>query len=291
MKKLLASFLILISAAHAAAQTDAMVQKYKHQLELVDSVRSYIQNTLHLNTGNDFYQKWSTHKDSMYYYVYVSAANNVESYPSNPLGFFIYDIEDSALSSANKFTGQGYQTLIYKTSGTADAELTPKLLSYPDEAIAFIMVHEAVHRHISGMQMQTRYPYIYEECLCDAMANIACVEMAKKPKLLRPEAAFNQQKLFEEAYAFVNRQRKKLDAASNGAKPGIFKTTTLHIAELMQTGNQFQKDRMIYEVNNAYFLRNQSYATHYFEVKRMIKNGMSLTSVVSNIYQKHKPAK
>ena len=290
MKKTFPASLLLLFCLICSAQNNSLQQKYSHQLQLVDSVKAYIENTLHLNTGEDFYTKWSTQKDSMYYYLYVSKANRVEAEPSNTFGYTTYSVEDSALLHCIALKKQGLQAFVYKTAGTATAELTPKLLNYPDEAIAFILVHEAVHRHISSMHLEPRYPYYFEECLCDAMANKVCIEMAEK-HLINLKAAVSQKQIFENTYAYLNHQRAKLDSAGVKGQAKIFKETTARIKLLVQRGNQFQKDRMIYEVNNAYFLRIESYAAHYFEVKKMLYSGKSLTEVISIIYKREKAIK
>ena len=288
MKKICAPILLFFLCLTCSAQTNSLQQKYSHQLQLVDSVKAYIENTLHLNTGEDFYTKWSTQKDSMYYYLYVSKPNRIEPEPHNTFGYTTYTVEDSALLACRAMIKKGFQAFVYKTAGTATAELTPKLLDYPDESIAFILVHEAVHRQITAMHMKPRYPYYFEECLCDAMANKACMEMAEKLHILNLKAAADQKQIFENTYAYLNRQRAKLDSSGVRGQTKIFMETTARIKQLVQQGNQFQKDRMIYSVNNAYFLRIESYAAHYFEVKKMLYSGKSLTEVISIIYKKEK---
>lgn len=278
--KYLFALLLFFSGLNAEAQ----IERYKHQLQLVDSVRVYIKNTLHLNIGNDFYTKWSTQKDSMYYYVYVSDAQKIQS--TLDVAFITYNKEDTAIVAANNFTMQGFHALVYKTAGTSNAELTPKLLSYPDEAIAFIMVHEAVHRHISSLHLKPGYPYSFEECLCDAVANSACVAMAKTLKLLASKAAISQKKIFERVYVYINSQDKKLVPADTVMQALIFSKTTSHIKTMVRNGNQFQKDRMIYPVNNAYFLRNRSYTTHYFELLQMLNGQLSMNDVINKIYKR-----
>lgn len=282
MKSLISALNLLLITVFATAQIDSHV----HQLQLIDSVRSYIQNVLHLNVGDDFYKKWSTRKDSMYYYLYVSEANKIQSMRPNTSITKMCDVEDSAIAAANSFNKHGYQTLVYKTSGTSNAELTPKLLDYPDEAIAFIMVHEAVHQHIASLRFKPRYPYNFEECLCDAVANKACVTMAKKLKLFDLKATIRQKKIFEKAFAYLNTQRERLDSSGITAQAKIFKQSTSRIKSLVCNGNQFQKDRMIYEVNNAYFLRIGDYATHYFEVKQMLNRRLTISGVIKKIYKR-----
>jgi len=78
--------------------------------------------------------------------------------------------------------------------------LTPKLLSYPDEAIAFIVFHEVVHQDLLKLGSPIRYNY--EEALCDVIANMACVKFAEKTKMIDVHAAEKQRAVFERLIHF-----------------------------------------------------------------------------------------
>jgi predicted aminopeptidase len=261
---------------------------YQRQIQLIDSLRNFITKDLKLNIADSFYMKWkNTGEDKMYNYVYASFNDSIKTAHEKEKDFWFYTIEDSAVAKINQLKAKGYHTLLYKTAGTSDAQLNHKLLSYPDEAIAFIVFHEATHQHIRSQK--NLVPYIFEEALCDAFANKACLAFAQKTNLLNIKDALKQQRIFEKLYAFLNKQKFVIEKEGIKQQEKVFNSSTSKIKSTTRKANQFQKDRMIYEVNNAYFVRIIPYTLHYFEVKDMLEEKIELNKEIKEILKKQEP--
>jgi len=272
--------LLLCNTAFAQSSTN-----YQRQIQLIDSLRSFISQDLKLNIADSFYMKWkNTGGDKMYNYVYASFSDSIKTTHEKGKDFWFYTIEDSATAKINQLKEKGYHTLLYKTAGTSDAQLNNKLLSYTDEAIAFIVLHEATHQHIRSQKKLI--PYIYEEALCDALANKACLTFAQNTKLISMDDVSKQQNVFEKLYAFLNKQKSIIEKGNKEKREYIFRSSTNKVKTTTLKANQFQKDRMNYEVNNAYFVRIIPYALHYFEVKEMLGEKIELNKAIDTILKK-----
>ncbi|HLP52357.1 MAG TPA: hypothetical protein VK154_15825 [Chitinophagales bacterium] len=252
--------------------------RYEHQLRLIDSVRHFCTDELKLNVGNSFYNTWISGGDSMFVYLYVSLPDTIALPDMVKSMVWSFEREDSAIATSNKLKSRGYNTLVYKTAGTSGAYLNHKLLSYPDEAIAFIVFHEAVHKHVGQM-----VEYNYVEALCDAVAVRASVKFAEKTGRLNLAKVFQQKNVIEKAYAFLNTKRVELDKKQMDKQEKIFKTCDAKIKSLTNNANRFLKDRLTYPVNNAYFIRVQSYAIHYFEMYEGLGDGIDIAKATTGL--------
>ncbi len=256
--------------AFACFAQDSRTEK----LRMVDSLCAFIRNEYGLHIPNDFYQKFDSRTDSMYLYLYVSRKERVEpADPTHPYTWY-FEHEDSANAKSTELQAKGFETLLYKTAGNSAGRLNEKLLSYPAEAIAFIVLHEAVHVEVRSRNYANFYNY--EEALCDAFANRAAIAFAEQTGLLNKQALIKQQQVFEEAYRLVNNIRFFVDDAAPAEKPGLFQKCSQTLASLTANANQFQKDRLLYPVNHAYFLRMECYAEHYFEMQEMLTDDLRL---------------
>jgi hypothetical protein len=258
--------------------TDSAYAKYTHQLRLIDSLRQFCTHELKLNVGGSFYNTWKEGSDSMFVYLYVSRADTIALPDMVNTMVWAFDREDSAIATSNKLNMRGYHTLVYKTAGTSGAFLNRKLLSYPDEAIAFIVLHEAVHKHVGQM-----VDYNYVEALCDAVANRAIVQFAKKTGRLAMPKVIAQKDIIEEAYRFLNSKRELLDRIGPTNRQKVFDDCKLKIKWLLKEANQFITDRMNYPVNNAYFIRVQPYAIHYFEMYEGLGDGIDISTATTGL--------
>lgn len=251
--------------------------RYQHQLRLIDSLRQFCVDELKLNVGNSFYNTWISGGDSMFVYLYVSLPDTIALPDMVKSMVWSFEREDSAIATSNKLKSRGYHTLVYKTAGTSGAYLNHKLLSYPDEAIAFIVFHEAVHRHVGQM-----VDYNYVEALCDAVATRASVKFTEKTGRLNLAKVFQQKNVIEMAYAFLNANRAELDRIKT-RRQKIFNTCSAKLKRLTKDANQFVKDRMTYPVNSAYFIRVQSYAIHYFEMYEGLGDGIDIAKATTGL--------
>lgn len=267
--------------AGTAAQwnTTPAYAPYAHQLRLIDSLRQFCIDELKLNVGGSFYNTWKEGEDSMFIYLYVSRADTIALPDMVSTMIWAFDLEDSAIATSNKLQLRGYHTLVYKTAGTSGAFLNHKLLSYPDEAIAFIVFHEAVHRHV-GMMID----YNYIEALCDAVANRAILQFAAKTGRLAMPEVVKQKNALEEAYRFLNAKRVELDKLRiTNKRQKVFEGCQMKIKRLLKEANPFLRDRMIYSVNNAYFIRVQPYAIHYFEMYDGLGESIDISAATTGL--------
>lgn len=272
---------LLSGNLHTNAQDSANVAKYKQQLRLIDSIKTYITHDLALSVQNDFYTSWrGPDADSMHIFFYISRGDRVEKDTVHKIPWY-FEKESEAIAKSKEMSALGYHTLVYKTAGMANTLLTPKLFSYPNEAIAFIVFHEAVHQNLSKIGGTVHYNY--EEALCDVIANMACVRFAEKKGMIDVHAAEKQRDVFERSYSFLNKERTMLDTMQPQSKPALYKTCSNIISDLTADANQFVKDRMDYEVNNAYFLRIQDYAANYFKVKKLFVVSFNFKDIVGHI--------
>ncbi|MDB5284270.1 MAG: hypothetical protein JWO06_3345, partial [Bacteroidota bacterium] len=105
----------------------------------------------------------------------------------------------------------------------------------------------------------------------------ACLRFSAKTKMIYYKAVLQQKKVFEAIYAFMNQKRIEVEATPlPAAKKTIFQSCNKKISQLTLHANQFQKDRMCYPVNNAYFLRIAPYALHYFEIQNSMNGGIDM---------------
>ncbi|MFN8287553.1 MAG: hypothetical protein U0V74_12400 [Chitinophagales bacterium] len=268
MKKLSAVFVFLIGVVALNAQST------QEKLRIIDSLCKFIRNEYGLYIPDDFYKNYDSRKDSMYVFMYVSRSERVEpADPKHPYTWY-FNEEDSAKAKNAEMQAKGYETLIYKTAGTSAGRLSPKLLSYPPEAIAFIVLHEAVHVEVRSRNYVNFYNY--EEALCDAFANRAAMVFAEQSGLLNKDSLAHQQKVFEEAYHIVNNARFFLNDATPAEKPALFQKCEQNLKAISEGANPFVQERLLYPINHAYFLRMECYAEHYFEMKEMLTDELRL---------------
>ena len=276
---------LYLSCCASSAQQQ---QSFKHQLELIDSLRQFANAELKLTTGKDFYRQWNNSGDSMYTYLYISDTDKIH------VPVLLSSISgksytaDSAQILSNQFKYAGYETLIYKTAGNSNARLNEKLLSYPDEAIAFIIFHEATHRHLHSGTVHL-IPYEYEEAFCDAVANRACNLFAAKTAILSRHCVKLQAHCFEAIYKLLNNAQAGIDNLPAAQHKQFLNNCTLKVWGMAEKGNRFIKDRMQYPVNHAYFIRTIAYTKHYFEIKKWLGQSIDVRYGVEQIALRFKP--
>jgi predicted aminopeptidase len=202
-----------------------------------------VENDLKLNIPGRFYKDWSKSTDSMFVYLYASYSDRIEPADTAYKDFRYFESETQAIKRENELRALGYQTLLYKTAGTSGVLLSSKMLSYPDEAIAFIVFHEAVHNDLRTRKKRTP-PYVYEEALCDAVANYACLRFAEKTKMLNKQKVLKQKAAFESLYKMLNANREKLDKLTGEKRKAVLVASQGKIKAVTTKANRFVKDRM-----------------------------------------------
>jgi predicted aminopeptidase len=264
----------------------AQQERYAHQLALIDSIRQFIFDDLKLDAGKDFYTTWDkdTASDSMYIYLYVSRSDTVLIPDNLYKNYWAFGRDEKgAIAKSKNLQALGYETLVYRTAGQSNARLNRKLLSYPDEAIAFILFHEATHRWLKTQSPSI--PYIFEEALCDAVANAACMRFAERTKLLPMKKVLQQQKIFERFYTLMKNARAEIEKTPAAGHAKIMQACHTKILKLAKHGNQFVKDRLLYPVNHAYFLRVEPYSLNYFMMYNLLGTNIDFKRAENIIQQ------
>lgn len=231
-----------------------LLSQAQKQPTQVRHFRNYISDKLGMNVGKGFYAEFEE-GDGFYYYVYASKSNEI-ALPDTMKSSFIYMERNAekAIEKATNWANAGNDTLVYHTAGTSAARLNNKLLSYSKHNILFIMLHEAVHVHLSRSKI--KIPYAFEESLGDLLGNYGTMFSG----LVDYEKARAMATLNERIYRF-------LIQCSSGEISSESRQEKLN--ELMKMADSFRTDRFHYTVNNAYLLRNQFYTQRYFLLKHI----------------------
>ena len=258
MKNYLVVVLSLFSFIAFSQSLPGDSSKYIHQINFIKKVSVLIKDSLKLKVGDEFYTRYSEN-DSMFSYVYVSRKDSICKVTD---GAFIYfgNHPHEAKIKADSFTKAGFDVMLYQTAGTSGAFISKRLLEYDSISIAFIMLHEAMHRHIANSH--SNIPYEFEEAIGDVIGNSFCGWYSGASVKKYFAFAFSN----EEIYSSINKCSKgKLSKEK----------CDLKIKSQLKNATLFQKDRFDYPVNNAYLLRNLFYAKRYFQLREIyqkIKN-------------------
>lgn len=230
---------------------------------------TYISKELKLKTGKGFFSctkvnaKGELLPDSvlpaMFYYVYLSEKNEVKSVTGQAFRSFWTD-SAAAFKYADSLK-TAYDVLVYRTAGTAAAQFSYRMFMYEPASVVFIMLHEAVHRHKTAVN--SKLPYVYEEALCDVMANYYLQQLAAGT------ADSNWVKKYtgrlETIYGIINQTTTGLLTRQQGYEA---------ILAITSKSDLFLRDRYEYEINNAYLMRYSTYCRYYFLLKELlIKTG------------------
>lgn len=259
--------------------------EYSVQLELIDALGYFLRTYLSMDLKEEFYTKWRVvreHKsvDDRLVYLIVSRADEITT---AVVGRFQYfgTRESEALEKESRLKSIGYHTLLYKSAGSSATRLNNRLLSYPLETIAFVVIHEAMHQHMRLVKSKV-HQAIYEAA-ADVVANYGVLKFAEDNKLISDKAARRQLHLHEKIHKVISEQLKEVRTALPDTASPVYQQTEKRIIKLVSRGNQFNKDRYNYEVNNAYYLHHSLYSEHYFLLKSLAKKLYDLSFFVKYI--------
>ncbi len=242
----------LISLATFSQSLPRDTAKFENKISFIKKVATLIRDSLRLKVGEDFYTRFSEN-DSMFSYVYVSRKDTISKVTD---GAFIYfgNHPFDAKVKADSFTKAGFDVMVYQTAGTSSAFISKRLLDYDSLSIAFIMIHEAMHRHIANSH--SAIPYEFEESIGDVIANSFCGWFSGARVNSYFDFAFRN----EEIYTLINKCSKGKIAKEKCDKK---------IKSQLINATLFQKDRFDYPVNNAFLLRNLFYTKRYFQLREL----------------------
>ncbi|MEX1188343.1 MAG: aminopeptidase [Bacteroidia bacterium] len=252
----------------------------KNSLKLIRELRQFGEGELGLNLNRKFYKRWLKQEQQLTY-LYVSRADSILLPQDTPSFRYFGTDTASAAIKAKEVTDEGFDTMLYKTSGTSATLLTHHLLNYPPEAIMFIVMHEMSHVH--RQRMKIKIPYQAEESFGEFLGNYATIEFAKK---YHPEfipALLKQSQIQENIYTLLSEAEIQLQGLDNEIKLKRYKEVQKALNKLLEQANPFQKDRYQYPVNHAYILRNRFYYNWYPNFKKLYLSGNSMEEMI-NIY-------
>lgn len=224
--------------------------------ETVQRARSFVIDSLHLNVdAESFYTRFKSDTatgNERYCYVYVSQSRKPESVLKTPYRYFKSN-RNAAINFADSCKALGYDVMLYETAGTSDAALNKRLQQYCNASVAFIMLHEAVHRH--KYRNKSALPYRFEEALCDLTATMFVARVLQDTGSYSADFIARNEYIYQQVNLALDRNISKKECAAQ-------------IAKAMKNAELFQRDRYDYEVNNAFLMRNYSYSYHYFLLKK-----------------------
>jgi hypothetical protein len=244
----------------------------KENLALIRQLEDFAENELGLSLKRKFYKKWQKIEQQLTY-VYVSRPDSILLPPGkNAFKFFGTDTL-SANKLASESTKEGYDAMVYNTSGTSATLLTHHLLNYPKEAIIFIVLHEMAHVHREKLKLKIPYPA--EESFGEFLGNYAGLKFVEKyhPHLVND--VLKQKNTQEKLYTLLAEAESQTQGISKESKELRYLEINKALQSILQNANVFQKERYNYLVNHAYILRNRYYYKWYFQFDALYNSGKS----------------
>lgn len=235
-----------------------------------DALRKHIRTTLGVTLNDSFYSEW---KEGYQHYLYVSENSSIKRPANEPyFRFFGSDIQ-KAKEAQQELIEKGFHTLLYRTAATSAAKLFSPLATYPPQCLSFIAFHEAHHLHRKAGERKA-IPYSFEEAAGDVLGNYASIAFAKQfPNLVDSKSVHHQIKINEKLYKKINLTRKKIDEGKDATK--AYKKLENYISRLLKNEDNFKKDRFLYPINNAFFIRYGYYTANYFLLKKLYHHAQS----------------
>ena len=229
-----------------------------------DNVKDFIVVQFGHTLKHDYYDVWD--RDTLpYFYVYVSKKDQIEA----PEKFQLLSTGHNTVNAdsvSDFYTKSGYSTFIYKTYATSTALLNKRLVSYPKEAICFILFHELMHSYVESYAHYL--PYEFNEAVSDVIGNYGCLScttwnLSSWNTLARKQVQLNESlyEVMDTAIAQINRKAGNIDSINAACDRKIHR--------LLLNGNKFQNDRFDGNVNNGYLLKNSNYSMNYFLLKEV----------------------
>ena len=243
----------------------------KKPCELVfEQLRQFIQTYLGMAINDSFYSEW---KEGYQHYVYVSENSSIKRPENEPYFWFFGSDVEKAREAQNELIARGFHTMLYRTAATSAAKIYSPLATYPNHCLSFIAFHEAHHIHRKSGERKA-IPYSFEEAAGDVLGNYASVDFAHQfPNIVDIKNVQHQIKINEKLYKKINTTRKKIDAGKNAEK--AYKQLEHYIQRLLKNEDNFKKDRFLYPINNAFFIRYGYYTANYFLLKQLYQHAKS----------------
>ncbi len=248
-------------------------------LIFIESVKQFAYRVAGIDSLPGFYTKWSS-EEKPYLYVYFSETSRVALPDSFDAFYFFGTDERNAAAKIEEVKSNGYHAFCYKTYANSSAMLNKRFVSYPKDAIIFIMLHEFTHNYIKLKNLKV--PYEFNESLADVVGNYGALEFAMNRGEVNMDSVMLQIKTNEEIYSLLNKTIEKINRKQKKVSV-INSECTETISGILKKGNLFQRDRFDYYVNNAFLLKNEYYCKYYFLLKKVYKKQKSLKAFMQII--------
>lgn len=245
----------------------------KENLKFIKEIKEFGEKQLGLHLHRKFYKKWLK-EESQLTYLYVSRKDSI-ILPEGESKFRYFGTDtSSALEKSLELSQEGYDTMIYRTSGTSATRLTHHLLEYPREAILFIVLHEMAHVHRANEKLKIPYPA--EESFGEFLGNHAAEAFAKDkyPELI--PAIQKQRRKQESIYKLLIEAEKQTQGINLIERDKRYEEIQKSMNSILKDANSFQNERYNYPINHAYILRNRYYYKWYNPFKTIYENGKAL---------------
>ncbi len=253
-----------------------------------DNVKEYVFHQFGDGFHGNYYTKWDS--DELPYYIVFASRSDSIAVPAELKdkvsydGLYFWHNSGRADSAYSSLKNKGYPAFIYKTWGMSNTRLSYHLVSYPKEAISFVIFHELMHNYIFGYA--PRLPYEFNEAVSDILGNYGTMSFATWNLSSWQQKAREQLKLNESLYEVMDTAITKINKKTLNAD-SIISECNKKLKPLIAKGNSFQRDRFDFEVNNAYLLKNSNYCVNYFLLKEVYLKQKNIYDFLQIIRQLH----
>jgi len=239
------------------------------KLKLLEEMSIFMSDQLKMNLARNFYKKWTDDGFQWHYVIYFSESHKICPAVYDRGYGFVH--KNEVKETVEKFSPSGFHSMVYKTVGTARAQLSNRLLSYAPADLAFVAFHEGMHQHFRRRRRNQLPPLEMEEAASDVLGNYGALQFLQLHRKdfapAKEQAIMYKEKLAE----IINRFYWKVNERLPDKKTGhLYLRCQREIRNTIQTDQLFNLDRYLYPVNNAYLLRFSRYCLCYFILKEML---------------------
>lgn len=245
---------------------------------LIAELKSFILKETGFELDKNFFTGWSKSEEPAVV-LFVSSSTRVNALGDTESHFIGYGYDEAAaVSKAKGFDSLGRHTFVYKTYGSARAELSKRFLSYSHASISFVVLHEFVHHYTRDRKLAL--PFVYNEALGEVVGNYGAIEFAKLFGSISTKQAKAQRSRIEDIYEIINKTTQNINNGAGNVNE-LNLSCQKQIAKILRAEDLFQDDRFGYDVNNAYLFKNRLYAEKYFLLKEVLIKSGSISNLLT----------
>lgn len=236
--------------------------KTKDRRTLVNEVAKFSRDVLGMDFHRYFLRRWGR----TVYDLHVSDKN----------GLFTPNLDNTIIHSYNfntiyhnkmVFENKGFDTLLYSVYGRSNG-FSKKLMDFSPESVTQVLFHEILHNHYRANHIP--YNSFKEESLADAFGYLSAIEFSKTNSLLNTDYLIESEKIFEEFSSFIKDSVETVCIGTNTKE--FYNNSKRNLKEIISKFDpqDYQKQRIDYEFNNAFLLRYKDYCYNYPHNKDII---------------------